>query len=41
MLKHYLYYDEEQIEAIKTGLYQLIPLEFLRDFNEKGNLTIQ
>lgn len=38
MLKHYLHYDEEQIEAIKTGLYQLIPLDFLRDFTEKGNL---
>lgn len=35
MVNYYLLYSDEQLEALKTGLYQLIPLEFLKDFDEK------
>jgi len=35
MLQYYIHYGDEQLEAIKTGLEQLVPLEFLKLFEEK------
>jgi hypothetical protein len=40
MLQYYLNYGDEQLEAMKTGLFQLVSLEFLKVFDDKGEIYI-
>jgi hypothetical protein len=39
MLQYYLFYGDEQLEAMKTGLFQLVSSDLLKVFDETGTFA--